>query len=191
MCWFGPHIEREEILQVKLNASTRAIQNRVAIGIGAVLALAGGSMIVRASPAVGVTSTLIGRGTYLPFQIKTDEQPKGGPNALLDYEAKAKTALDTVVQTHDYAPGSSTGWHAHPGPVFITVLQGQLTFYEAEGPGCTPKVVYAGQGYVDTGHGHIGRNETALPAKDVTVAIAPVGAPFRIELPAPQPQCGF
>jgi len=38
-----------------------------------------------------------------------------------------------------------------------------------------PRVVSAGQGYVDTGHGHIGRNETGLPAKDVTISIVPVG----------------
>jgi hypothetical protein len=165
--------------------------NKVAIGFGCALVLAAGAVILRASSPIGVTSTLVGRGTYLPFRVKTDDQPKGGPNALLDYEAAAKTVLDTVVQTHDYAPGASTGWHSHPGPVFITVVQGQLTFYEADDASCRPIVVYAGQGYVDTGHGHIGRNETGLPAKGVTVAIAPLGAPFRSELPAPQPQCGF
>ena len=149
------------------------------------------AMMVKASPPVGVTATPIGRATYNPFRVKTDDQPLGGPNALLDYEATAKTMLDTVVQTHDYAPGASTGWHTHPGPVFISVLQGQVTFYEVDDPTCTPRVVYAGQGYVDTGRGHIGRNETGSPAKDVTVAIAPVGAPFRSELPAPGPYCSF
>jgi hypothetical protein len=39
-------------------------------------------------------------------------------------------------------------------------------------------VVKAGEGYVDTGHGYIGRNETGNSAKDVAVVIAPVGAPF-------------
>jgi hypothetical protein len=165
--------------------------NKVAIGFACMLGVAACVLIVKASPAVGVTATLIGRGTYNPFHVKTSDQPLGGPNALLDYEAMAKTMLDTVVQTHDYAPGASTGWHTHPGPVFITVLEGQLTFYEVDDPSCTPRVVYAGQGVVDTGHGHIGRNETGLRAKDVTVAIAPVGAPFRSELPAPGPYCSF
>jgi hypothetical protein len=54
-----------------------------------------------------------------------------------------------------------------------------------------PNVVRESQGYVDTGHGHIGRNETSNPAKDVVVAIAPVGLPFRNELPAPGPYCAF
>ena len=96
-----------------------------------------------------------------------------------------------MVRTHAYDPGGSTGWHTHPGPVFITVLEGSVTFYEADDPTCTPKVVYAGEGYVDTGRGHYGRNETGAPAKDVTVILAPVGQPFRGELPAPSPYCGF
>jgi len=99
--------------------------------------------------------------------------------------------MDMVVQTHDYKAGASTGWHTHPGPVFITVIEGEVTFYEVDDPNCSPKVVHAGEGYVDTGHGHIGRNESGSPAKDVTVAIAPVGAPFRGELPAPGPYCSF
>jgi len=44
---------------------------------------------------------------------------------------------------------------------------------------------------VDTGRGHIGRNESGQPAKDVTVIFAPVNLPFRGELPAPNPNCGF
>jgi hypothetical protein len=148
-----------------------------------VLVLTVCAILARASPAVGVTPTLIGRATYEPFKVETD--------SLVEVEVKAKSHLDMVVRTHDYAVGGSTGWHTHPGPVFINVVQGQVTFYEADDPTCTPHVVSAGQGYVDTGSGHLGRNETGLPAKDVTVILAPVNLPFRGELPAPSPYCGF
>ena len=143
------------------------------------------AMLALASPAVGVMPTLIGRATYEPFKVKTES------HALVDFEAKAKSHIDMVVRTHDYVAGGSTGWHTHPGPVFINVLEGQVTFYEADDPNCTPHVVPAGQGYVDTGHGHLGRNETGQPAKDVSVILAPVNLPFRGELPAPNPHCGF
>jgi cupin domain len=143
------------------------------------------AMLAWASPAVGVTPTLIGRATYEPFKVKTD------PHSLVDFQAKAKSHLDMVVRMHDYAVGGSTGWHTHPGPVFVSVLQGQVTFYEADDPTCTPHVVSAGQGYVDNGRGHLGRNETGQPAKDVSVILAPVNLPFRGELPAPNPYCGF
>jgi len=68
---------------------------------------------------------------------------------------------------------------------------GIVTFYERDDPTCTPEVVKAGEGYVDTGQGHIGRNETGQPAKDMTVIIAPVGGAFRGEPDAPAPNCGF
>ena len=141
------------------------------------------AILAWASPASGVTPTLIGRATYEPFKVETD--------SLVNVEIKAKSHLDMVVRTHDYAVGGSTGWHTHPGPVFINVVQGQVTFYEADDPTCTPHVVSAGQGYVDTGRGHFGRNESGQPAKDVTVILAPVNLPFRGELPAPNPYCGF
>ena len=154
-------------------------------GLLCVLVFTGYMMMTWASTPVGVTPTLIGRGTFERFKVKTDGQ------AAFDFMAQAKPAVDMVVRTNDYAPGASTGWHTHPGPVFISVIQGEITFYEVDDPTCTPRVVTAGQGYVDTGHGHIGRNETGNPAKDVAVVIAPVGGPFREELPAPGPYCAF
>jgi hypothetical protein len=151
----------------------------------AMLAGLGCGLMTWASPPIGVTPTLIGRGTYDAFTVSSDKASD------VDFRAKARGPIDVVVRVHDYAAGSSTGWHTHPGPVFITVLEGQVTFYEYGDPSCTPTVVTAGQGYVDSGHGHIGRNETAQPAKDVTVIIAPVAGAFRGELAAPNPYCGF
>jgi hypothetical protein len=155
------------------------------IGLLSLLAVTAYTVMTRGSTPVGVTPTLIGRGTFERFKVKTDVQ------APFDYMAQAKPAIDMIVRTNDYVPGASTGWHTHPGPVFITVTQGEITFYEVDDPTCSPTVVKAGEGYVDTGHGHIGRNETANAAKDVAVVIAPVGGPFRSELPAPGPYCAF
>ncbi len=126
-----------------------------------------------APPPVGVTPTVLARGTYDSFKVRSN------PHGPVDFKAKAKDPIDIVVRRHAYAPGSSTGWHTHPGPVFITVVEGEVTFYEYDDPTCTPVVVKAGQGYVDTGKGHIGRNESGQPATDVTVIIAPVGGAFR------------
>jgi hypothetical protein len=51
--------------------------------------------------------------------------------------------------------------------------------------------VTAGHGFVDTGDGHIVRNESGQPAQDVSVIFAPVGGAFRTELAAPGPFCSF
>ena len=89
-------------------------------------------------------------------------------------ELKAKPALDIAVRRFTYAPGSQTGWHRHPGPVFIQVVAGTVTFYEA--PDCRQIEVEAGESYLDLGeHAHIGRNETDEVAQDVTVLFGPPG----------------
>jgi hypothetical protein len=152
----------------------------------ALVALAAFVAVTKASSPIGVTGTLLARGTYDGFNVRSD--PHG---SIADFRAHSTSPIDVVVQKHDYAPGATTGWHQHPGPVFITVTQGQLTFYERDDRTCTPHVYSAGQGFVDTGDGHIGRNETAQTAQDVTVAIAPVRGAFRTELDAPGPYCSF
>jgi len=162
----------------------RVYRPSIAAGLALVVlaALAAASL---ASPPSGVTPTVLARGTYDSFKVRSY------PQGLDDFKAEAKAPTDIVVRQHVYAPGSSTGWHTHPGPVFITVVEGEVTFYERDDPTCTPVVVKAGEGYVDTGRGHIGRNLTGLPARDVTVIIAPVAGAFRGELDAPSPHCGF
>jgi oxalate decarboxylase/phosphoglucose isomerase-like protein (cupin superfamily) len=149
------------------------------------LLVLGACLTARAEPPVGVTPNVIGRGTYGAYNVQAAD-PR-----TVDFSSASTRPVDIVVRTHDYAPGSSTGWHTHPGPVFITVVEGTLTFYEYDDKGCSAKVVSKGQGYVDSGRGHIARNESAAPAKDVSVIVAPVGQPFRGELSAPAPNCRF
>ena len=163
----------------------RSMRALAAAGVVAVaLVLAAGALAL-ASPPSGVSPTLLARGTYDTFKVMSN--PRSGGL----YKAEAKQPIDVVVRRHDYAVGGTTGWHAHPYPVFVTVISGEVTFYDYDDPTCTPIVVSAGEGYVDSGHGHIGRNESGAPAVDVSVIMAPVGSPFRSELDAPGPHCGF
>ena len=156
-----------------------------AIGLVALGAFAAVAAVSLAQPATGVTPTVLARGTYDSFKVKSD------PGSPVDVKVKAKASMDVVVRRHDYGVGANTGWHQHPGPIFITVTQGQLTYYEYDDPTCAPHVVTAGHGFVDTGDGHIVRNESGQPAQDVSVIFAPVGGAFRTELAAPGPFCSF
>src|SRR5262249_33183021 len=38
----------------------------------------------------------------------------------------------TRVVHHKIVPGGHTGWHSHPGPVFVMVIAGTLTKYDAD-----------------------------------------------------------
>lgn len=170
-----------------ISGLVRALRRRpyaTAVLTAVVLLLAAGSIAV-ASPPSNVTPTLLARGTFDEFKVMS--HPRG--DGL--FKAEAKSPIDVVVRQHAYAPGGTTGWHAHPYPVLITVKEGTLTVYEYDDPTCTPIVLTAGQGYVDSGRGHLVRNETSLPAVDISVIMAPVGAAFRTELDAPGPHCTF
>jgi quercetin dioxygenase-like cupin family protein len=155
------------------------------VGLAVAGAVLGGGLI-GATPSTGV-SMLIGRATFAdPFKVKRVD--KG-----LDWkvEVKAEPNLDVAVQQIDFAPGTDSGWHSHPGPVFISVVQGTMTFYESTDPDCEPTVRHAGEGFLDVGdHAHIARNETGTPAKNIVVYLVPPGKALRIDEPNPG-NCAF
>ena len=154
---------------------------RKGIVIGAAVAAAVSAGIVWATPPSGTTSMLIGRATFgEAFNIK-----RVGPDGW-DVKVKATPNLDIAVQRIVFQPGGQSGWHSHPGPVFISVVEGTMTFYESDDPTCAPVVRHAGEGYVDVGdHAHIARNETLEPATNVVTYLVPPGAPLRIDQPNP------
>jgi quercetin dioxygenase-like cupin family protein len=128
--------------------------------------------------ATGSVSTLVGRSTFNAFSVRRQTG-----NWVMTAHSDP---LDIAVQTIVFQPGGQSGWHSHPGPVFIQVVEGTMTFYESNDPHCQPIVKTAGQGYLDAGdHAHIARNETQHEAKNVVTYFAPVGAPLRIDVPAP------
>ncbi len=163
----------------------RTFLTAIASAAVALVTLAAFAAVTRAEPPVGVTFEVLARGTYDAFKVRSN------PRGPVDFKAKANSPIDLVVRRHNYAPGSTTGWHSHPGPVFITVTQGELTYYEYDDRTCTPHVVSEGEGFVDNGRGHVVRNESDRPAQDVSVITAPVGGPFRTNLDAPGPYCEF
>jgi quercetin dioxygenase-like cupin family protein len=151
----------------------------VLVGAATVIAVSGG--MVWATPGTGTTSTLIGRATF-------DEAFKAKRAGVDEWEVEveAKPALDIAVQRIVFQPGGQSGWHSHPGPVFISVIEGTMTFYESDDPTCTPTVRHAGEGFIDVGdHAHIARNETSEPAINVVTYLAPPAAALRIDQPNP------
>jgi hypothetical protein len=165
-------------------------------------ALAGISVVlVWATPNSGSTSMLVGRATFKSFKVQRKQLPvteldagRWGGEAdrtrrrrpVWEVEVEARPALDIATQTITFQAGGHSGWHSHPGPVFISVVSGTMTFYESDDPDCQPIVLSAGEGYLDTGeHAHIARNETSAPATNVVTYLVPPGAALRIDELAP------
>jgi quercetin dioxygenase-like cupin family protein len=91
---------------------------------------------------------------------------------------------DLYVTKHTFDPGGQTGWHSHPGPSLITVIQGTLTVYHDD---CTSETFTAGQSFTDLGCGdiHNAVNEGDTEAIDVAVQIVPHLALRRDDKPDP------
>jgi len=177
------------------------MRGQTAILIGAVVALGltaceetdTPSAPARAQPeftqSSGSQSTLLGRATFgdpadQTFKVKRI-------TGDWQVEVKAKPTFDLAVQRIVFQPGGQSGWHTHPGPVFIQVVTGTVTFYESDDPDCKPIVRTAGQSYLDLGeHAHIARNETESVAENLVVYLAPPGATLRIDADAPE-NCPF
>jgi len=169
--------------------------------IGTALAAGIPAALVWATPNSGSTSTLLGRATFKSFKVERQQLPVSDPSAgrwgreadrnrrrrpVWEVEAEARPALDIATQTITFQPGGHSGWHSHPGPVFISVVSGTMTFYESDDPDCQPIVRNAGDGYLDTGeHAHIARNETSAPATNVVTYLVPPGAALRVDEPFP------
>ena len=160
--------------------SNRRRSRIIAVAVGFALAFAVG--LTWATPGSGTQSMLIGRATFEEaFKVKRKTRTFDW-----EVEVKAKPALDVAVQMITFQPGGHSGWHRHPGPVFISVVVGEMTFYEADDPNCAPVVRQAGQGFLDTGeHAHIARNETTAPATNVVTYFVPPGSPVRTDAPNP------
>jgi quercetin dioxygenase-like cupin family protein len=133
----------------------------------------------RATPPQGFTATnLVGPVTL--DEIHTLIQIPG-------YGAMIKTrGQSDVYVTHiKIVPGGHGGWHSHPGPSIITVKSGKASFYD-ECDNFTPHAYAAGTGFVeDAGCVHLLANGGSVDLEVVVVQIVPLGAPRRIDEPAP------
>jgi len=155
-----------------------AVIASVAVAIAAAVALA--------TPGIGILSApVVARGTIAePLKVHSDAQIK----------LQTKDAVDVVTQQIVLAPGGTTGWHSHPGPVLVTVKSGQLTIVYADEPTCVGRTYTAGESFVDHGDEHVhtafndGGTNTELWATYL-VPGAP-GAPQRLDAAAPG-TCAF
>ena len=129
------------------------------------------------TPSSGQTNTSILVGTFDRLNVKKSGEAR--------VAVRTKEDVDIATTQATIAAGGFTGWHSHPGPVFVTVTQGTLTVYNA--PDCQPQVYPAGTGFVEPSpkQVHLVRNEGTVEAQFTATFILPVGAVRRIDEPQP------
>jgi quercetin dioxygenase-like cupin family protein len=159
--------------------------------IAAVVALVTAALLMlpaQATPPDKVATTMIGIGrfTNIDATAKTDVDP-GTPTEFWKTRIKTKGSSDLHVLQNTIAPGGTFGWHRHPGPSLVIVKSGTATFYLAADPTCTPHVVSAGSGFVDSGGDvHVVRNEGSVDLVTVVVSLVPAAFERRIDAPSPR-----
>jgi quercetin dioxygenase-like cupin family protein len=153
----------------------------------------------------GVFATCVAGGVALRFAWATPATPPPGfvstsivgPVVLDEIDTKAETDnwelelrtkgfTDVFVTNIKVQPGAHGGWHSHPGPSIISVKSGTATFYDDCDDFLTPHVYPTGTGFVeDAGCVHILTNEGTTDLEVIVMQLVPLGAPRRIDEPAP------
>jgi quercetin dioxygenase-like cupin family protein len=151
------------------------------LGCLVVLALAVNTGTTQATAPSGTTATFTYQATLSPYHFNSR-----------NFKIDQKKTQDIVMRQITIAPGGATGWISHPGPTFVVVVTGTLSFYEAEDPTCTPTRYPAGQAFVQApGDVHNARNEgTTMVTLEITFLDVPVGGAYRIDAPRPE-NCSF
>lgn len=93
---------------------------------------------------------------------------------LDNIELQRSEPSDVRIHQVTFNPGSSSGWHTHPGAQMAVVKAGALILQRA--PGCDEITVAAGQGvFIPGGTPHLAHNGGKEPAEIYTTQIVPAG----------------
>lgn len=76
-------------------------------------------------------------------------------------------ASTVVVAEVNWEPGGTSGWHTHPGPVVVSIVEGTLEVTNADD--CVTRAYEAGEAFVDPGQGNV---HIATNASDTEPALA-------------------
>jgi quercetin dioxygenase-like cupin family protein len=126
------------IVQLAQSRWTAAL-TAVAILTGGAVAL--GAHVTQVDPATVPTGFLAAHNSIADVPV--------GPFR----RAVKRNGADFFVQHVRLGANAPTGWHTHPGPAFVQVVKGALTYEDA----CTRAIYGPGQGFVDRGFGHVHR----------------------------------
>jgi quercetin dioxygenase-like cupin family protein len=177
----------------------------IASAVFAFTLLAAGAL---GTPPAGQIGAVIGRGTTgdtlnydVPMQVvitKKTRVKRHGKYVIVKKQVTqtiqrpiiacgGASACDVVQQKISYPPGSSSGWHSHPGMVFGVVTAGTVTAYN---PDCSKQTFTAGQTFVEMGPTNIRnvKNEGSVQAEVLGTLIVPAGTAnpaLRIDQPQP------
>jgi quercetin dioxygenase-like cupin family protein len=155
---------------------------------GALLASAVIATPASASPGSGFVPSPIVNGHFGSLDVKTESDKTGKWGMIL----KTKDDTDIGADRLTVQAGGFSGWHSHPSAVYVTVLQGTITWYDGSDPLCTAHTYTAGQSFIEGAY-RIHNVYSEGGAEFVAIVIKPagfVGPAFRLDEGKPN-NCNF
>lgn len=156
---------------------------KIAVRASAALVLSALAIVpARATPPVGATVDLLGGPiSFVPFDVNVSPIDR---SEQWDLKLSSKSPSDIYVLRNTLAPGGHLGWHTHPGPTMVSVIQGSVLLYDGTNPLCTFRRYNAGEGFTEISreHVHLLRNaSTEVSAQVIAYHMLPEGQPRRID----------
>lgn len=136
--------------------------------------------------AIGIAWATDGAGLISALTagpVLVDELDLKGETDTHEIEIKTKGTWTSRVVHFHMAAGGHSGWHSHPGPVFVMIKAGTMTLEQSDGSVATYP---PGTGFVEEpDRVHMARNEGDIELEFDAFILIPEGAPVRIDQPAP------
>lgn len=162
---------------------------RTTMSVAAAAALITSSSMVApalATPGSGFAPSSIISGNFGTLNINT----AGDKTGKWGLHLKTLDNTDISADRLTVQPSGFSGWHAHPSPVYVTVLQGSITWIDGSNPLCTGQTYTAGQSFIEGAYRiHNVRNaSSSAEAVFVAITIKPagfVGPQFRLDRDQP------
>jgi quercetin dioxygenase-like cupin family protein len=171
---------------------TRRLLPVFGVAIGAAALAAGSALPTTAtdhSPPPIAVEALSPRVVFtddvaMQLRVKLDGR---GTNVLNVHDPSRVMTARLIVQ-----PGAQFPWHTHPGPVLVTVVEGSLTYMNAND--CVARPYPAGTAFIDPGQGNVHTAYNATGQEVVLVATffgATPDGPLTVPVDGPADNCGL
>jgi quercetin dioxygenase-like cupin family protein len=154
------------------------VHKKVVMGAMLVLPLLAGTAL--ATPGVGVVRA--------PIHARGSHADELHVHSHAGITLESASAVDFVTQEIVIAPGGTTGWHSHPGPVMVTVKSGELTLVYADDSTCEGTTYREGQSFVDRGdeivHTAVNNGSSDVELWATYLVPGEPGLPARLDAPS-------
>ena len=165
---------------------------KLTISAGLLLASSLLAVPAAATPGEGFAPNPIVSGHFGVINMNT----AGDKTGKWGLHLKTLDRTDIAADRLTVQPNGFSGWHKHPGPVFVTVTQGTIIWIDGSDPLCTSHTYNAGDSFIEKAYGpHNVRNPSgSVGAEFIAVTIKPenfVGPAFRIDVSPVPTNCNF